>query len=294
MAQSTNNKKGIFQNILKVEGTPQKADAVWAAIAGSTPETAIIYQALQLLPEGELKSWLTSNPIDMLKRLWTVIVGRKYTKGEYTLGERLNDQVYCNGDIGQGQVSDDIVELAKKIFCQLFGVRLSSMEDLDALQNGMAAYRARPVSQGISDNAIERAVYLKQNYFPDSMYNRACWDLRYFEIYPLVDRIPDPEIGRWYTGEVLGGAYARDGVIPVNADDFFDQYIGADFDPNTGNTTLPDGTVITPGDQFEGGAGGGGNVVDQVVNWVKKADALTLAAIAAAGYYVYTEIEDEL
>lgn len=286
--QSTNPYGGIFQYLLSIKGSSAQVRQAQAKLSQLTPTTAAVYQTLNVLPEGSVKDWLMANPVQFWTKIYELFFGKKWTTGDYVLGERLNDQIYCNPDIGRGQVSNEMVDLAHVIFNQLFGVRISTAEDLDALDGGVAAYKARAASQGISDNAIERAVFLKQRYYPISTYNVRCWDLRYFEVFPLVGRIPAYDLGKWYTGTVLGGAYAVDGVIPVSATDVLDQYLGADFDPVTGTVTTADGTVITPG---SGSGAASGSPIDKIISFVKTAGPIELMALAAAGYYVYTELE---
>jgi hypothetical protein len=281
--QSTNPVAGIFQNLLQIKGTSAEVAAVQSAMSKAVPIANAVYQVINLLPEGELKSWLSANPVEFWTKIFALIKGRKYTSGAYVLGERMNDQIYCNGNIGRQQVSDEMVTMAYTIFNQLFGVRIDTSEDLDALDYGVLAYKNRPVSQGLSNDAIERAVYLKQHYYPIATYNKACWDLRYFEVFPLVDRIPDHEIGKWYSGPLLGGATAVDGVIPVSASDIIRQFIGSDFDPNTGNITKPDGTVITPG----GSTGTYGNPIDKIISFVKTNPIPAIGIAAALGFAYY-------
>ena len=288
-AQSKNMYGGIFQYLLQIDGDPAQVKAAQAKLAQLTPETAAVYAALSILPEGGIKTWLTANPVQFWKMVYESIFGKKYTTGDYILAERLNDQIYCNPNIDRGQASNQMVDVAHRVFNQLFGVRIATEEDLSALDSGFAAYRARPVSQGITDAAINRAVYLKQHYYQSSTYNKQCWDLRYFEVFPLVGRIPDYEIGKWYTGEVLGGAYAINGVIPVSATDILDQYVGASFDPATGTVTTADGQVITPGSA----QGAGGSALDKIMSFVKTADPIIMVGIAVAAYYVYAEFVDD-
>lgn len=284
--QQVNAYGGIFQSLVQITGSTSAVASASSIMSQASPYVAAIYQAINLLPPGELKDWLTSNPAQFWKRIWTLVKGRKWTDGDYVLGERLNDQIYCNGDATRRQVSDEMVDLAHVVFNQLFGVRIATAEDLDALDAGVAAYKTRAVSQDMSHEAIERAVFLKRNYYSSSTYNVKCWDLRYFGIYPLVDRIPGYEIGKWYTGAVIGGANAVDGLIPVSATDILDQYVGANFDPATGTTTLPDGTVLRPGDS------GSGSIIDQIISYVETADPIVLVGIAIGAGYVYNEIEN--
>lgn len=284
--QTLNAAGGIFQSILKITGSSSAVASATSIMSSASPYVGAIYAAINLLPPGELKDWLQSDPIELWKRIKTLVTGRKWTDGDYVLGERLNDQVYCNGDVTRRQVSDEMVDLSHVIFNQLFGVRIATAEDLDSLDNSVAAYRTRAVSQGIGQEAIERAVFLKKNYYSSATYNVKCWDLRYFGIYPLVDRIPGYEIGKWYSGAVIGGATAVDGLIPVSATDILDQYVGANFDPATGTTTLPDGTVLRPGDTT------GGSLIDQIISYVETADPIVLVGIAVGAGYVYNEISE--
>lgn len=283
--QNINPTNGIFQYLLHLDGTDAEVRAAQAKLSQLTPETAALYQALNVLPEGDLKSWLMANPVQFWKKVVALIKGRKYTTGDYTLAERLNDQVYANPNIGQTQATDEMVDIAHRVFNQLFGVRLATDEDLNALDSGVVAYKSRRASEGISQDAIERAVFLKQHFYPIATYNRQPWDLRYFELYPLVDRIPDYELGKWYSGPIIGGANAVDGLIPISAQNVLRQFPGSDFDPTTGAITTPDGQVITPGSGGGNGAASD-NPIDRIISFVKE-NPIVLALAAAAGYEIY-------
>ncbi len=276
--QTKNPSGGIFQYLLQINGSDAEVRKAQAQLAQLTPETAAIYQTLNVLPEGELKSWLMANPVQFWKKIAELIFGRKYTRGDYTLAERMNDQIYCNPDIGQGQASNEMVDAAHTIFNQLFGVRIATAEDLDALDLGWNIYKTRPASQGISDEAIDRAVWLKTNFYPISTYNVQCWDLSHFEQNPLVDRIPDYELGKWYTGPLIGGAYAVDGVIPVNANAILTQDIGAEFVPVTTTTTT---------------AAAQQSFLDKIISYAKANPALSAVAAAVLGYVIYEVVEEE-
>lgn len=283
--KSVNKYAGIFQYLVQINGDPAQVKAAQAKLSQLTPETAAVYAALQMLPEGSLKTWLTANPVQFWKMVYEAIFGKKYTSGDYILAERLSDQIYCNANIDRGQASNQMVDVAHRVFNQLFGVRIATEDDLNALELGFAAYKARQASEGISDAAINRAVYLKRHFYPNSTYNKQCWDLRYFEMYPLVDRIPDYEPGKWYTGEVIGGAWAVDGLIPVSATDILDQYVGASFDPVTGTVTTAEGEVITPGSATDG------TFLDKIISFAKTNPEISALAIAAAGYFISEELE---
>jgi hypothetical protein len=278
------NLGGIYGNITQLTGSDQQISqaqqALWTAV---WPPAGSIYKFLNALPPGELKNWLTAGPQEFYKKLIQLFTGKKWTSGDYVLGERLNDNVYGQKDIGRQQVTDDMVAVAHTLFNQLFGVRIATSDDLDALDNGIIAYKARQSSQGISQDAIERAVFLKQHFYPSSTYNKVPWDLRYFEVYPLVDRIPAYEPGKWFTGEVIGGGHATEGIIEVSAANVLQQFVGADFNPATGTTTLPDGTVLSPGSDSSSGS-----PLDNVVSYVK-ANPMVLGLVLIGGYFLYEE-----
>lgn len=232
---TTQNKiAGIFQYITHIDGTDAEVNAAQAQLANLTPQTKAIYQALNLLPNGELKSWLTANPVQFWKKIIQLFTGRKYTSKQYTLGQRLINQIQGGNATSNSQVPDDAVSMAQALFTMLFGVRITTQDDLDALQLGIDAYYARPDKSDIPQQAVNRAVFLKQNFYPDASYYTGPWDLSAFEKYPLVSPIPGVDFGTLYNGEVPGGAIAVNGIIPINAKSVLSQYVGATIDPATG------------------------------------------------------------
>jgi hypothetical protein len=240
---SQNYYGGIFQYLTQLSGTPQQVQQAQAKLAQATPTTAAVYQAMNLLPEGELKSWLTANPVQFWKKIIQLFTGRKFTSGEYIAAERYNDQILCNGNVSRAQISDEMVPVAWQVLTTLFGVLIRTSEDLDALDHGVDAYYARPFKKWQPLEAVQRAVFLKQNFYPISTYNTSCWDLKYFEKYPLVAPIPDASIDNgspaYYSGDLPGGAKAVNGVIPADAQAILKQYIGATIDEQTGEITTP-------------------------------------------------------
>src|SRR6185436_13981329 len=165
------------------------------------------------------------------------------------LAERYNDQILCNGNIGRAQVSDEMVPVAWQVMTTLFGVLIRTSEDLDALDHGVDAYYARPFKKWQPLEAVKRAVFLKQNFFPISTYNNSCWDVKYFEKYPLVAPIPNAAFDNgtpaYYSGTLPGGANAVNGLIPVNAKSILSQYVGATIDPQTGQVSGTGGFLET-------------------------------------------------
>lgn len=285
---------GIFQYLIHINGSPDEVKRAQAALASTNPVTFGVYQALNLLPEGELKSWLTANPVQFWTKVIQLFKGRTYQTGQYILGERYNDQILCAGDIGRRQVSDEMVPVARMIFTMLFGVRINNDEDLGALDNGVAAYYQRPNKGDIPQSAVERAVYLKQNFYPASTYNRQCWDLRYFELYPLVARIPemnaDPtreeaNVGRFYTGELPGGAYAVDGLVPIEAQTIIRQLPP----PEPGEE--PNQFDPTPVPIDEPGAAAG-NFFERAVTWVTDNPVESIVIGGALAFLIYEFVND--
>lgn len=233
---------GVFDNLVKIQGKVATVEQNLQA-AANDPVVLAVKEGIKLMPEGELKSWVSKNPAQFWKSIAQLFTGRKYTSKQYTLGERYLDQlVQDNNDANfaksQTQVPDDIVPIAQQAFTMLFGVRVTTQDDLDALQSGKAAYKARPDKTDMSDAAIDRAVYLKRTFFPDSLYNTQKWDLRQFEKVPLVAPIPGIDPGTLYNGELPGGAIAKNGII--DGDGVLKQVLDSIVvDPNTGVPTIP-------------------------------------------------------
>lgn len=102
---------------------------------------------------------------------------------------------------------NSLIYPARLLFTMLFGVRILNSNFLDALEVGPDAYYASGGSwlDDIPRNAVDRAVMLRQSFFPGSTYNTQQWDLNKFQEYPLVAPVPDPMTpGTLYTGEFLG------------------------------------------------------------------------------------------
>jgi hypothetical protein len=219
------SKGGIFGNLVKLEGTTNDVASAASAITGKiTAVLAAVKEVAKLLPEGELKTFMT-DPKKLFERLKAVLFGRKYTSQQYALGERFVDQIQGGNITNRYDVEDSMVGIAQIMFTILFGVRITTQDDLDALQSGVNAYYARPDKKDIPPVAVKRAVFLKQNFYPDSTYNVQKWPLDYFEKYPLVAPIPGIDPNTKYTGTLPGGAYCVQGLIPVDANSLLSQNI---------------------------------------------------------------------
>lgn len=215
--------KALFSGICQVVGGAVAATPTGAAIMA-------IRQGIDLLPPGKIKDVIKmlSSAAAFVQFAKKLIEGRPYTTGQYRLAERYLDQVLASNGPDSiksyRDVPDDYVPEAILFFTVVFGVRITTDEDLWALDSGATAYLARPGidyrgNQDATSAAIQRAVYLKQTYFPSSTYNVAVWDLNKFAEYPLASPIPDPyTFGKLYSGPLPGGGTATDGLILVNAD----------------------------------------------------------------------------
>lgn len=137
---------------------------------------------------------------------WDSSIGNRYREVQNNPG----DLRYFLEQMGRPKGASPCNELigpARTMFTILFGIRMTNSNFLDALNYGVDNYYQAAGWHGedIPRNAVERAVYLVQNFFPGSSYNAYQWDMNKFQEYPLVAPIPDPfEPGKLFTGEFLG------------------------------------------------------------------------------------------
>lgn len=164
---------------------------------------------------------------------------RAWTISEQILGERLIDQVpgmapalFDAGLLSYRNTTDSgnkvdrhfgsgmgtygtIIPIAENVMTVLFGVRITNDEDLDALDGSPQEYYSRPDKSDIPPAAVDRAIYLKKNFYPLSTYNTVQWDLSHFADTPYVAPIPGIKFGTLYNGEIPGGGEIKDGVVIV-------------------------------------------------------------------------------
>jgi len=181
---------------------------------------------------GGISDWIT--PAGILNELKSAIFGRLYRGGQYSLGERfryyvLGENIHTrDADV----VTDPVVTTAITTFSVGFGVPVTDNADLDNLSKGVDQYIQRYVTYGgvnpadINRQAVERAVTLKQKYFPGpeaGNYNPAGtapqkWDLNNFNKIPYVAPIPDfskDDANMWkgtYTGKIPDGE-VKEGIV---------------------------------------------------------------------------------
>lgn len=226
---------GLFDDIVKIQGQVGKVEDSLAA-AANDPIVMAVKTGIKLLPEGGVKDWFSKNPVDFWKSIIQIFTGRKYTSNEYRVAERYFDQVVDNGNpdivTSWRKVPDESVPIAQQLFAMLFGVRINTQEDFDALNVGPNEYYLRAERDDIPRKAVERAVYLKKNFYPDRLFNTEKWNLKWFEKYPLVAPIPSIHYKQLYTGELPGGGYASNGII--EGDGVLEQVLNANpnWDPS--------------------------------------------------------------
>jgi len=120
---------------------------------------------------GGISDWLT--PGGIINELKGAIFGRAFRGGQYWLGEKfryyvLGEDIHTrDADV----VTDPAVTTAITTFSVGFGVPIEDYQDILNLQKGADAYINRYVTLGadpslISREAVNRAVTLKQSYFP--------------------------------------------------------------------------------------------------------------------------------
>lgn len=195
-------------------------------------------------PEGRKReeAFKGLKPGGIFYSLYKIFAGDKYTRGEYTLGERLLDQ--CTPDTknwSYQDVPDDLVPYAKEFFTNAFGVRITSSTDLDALDFGVDKYLSLIDKQDIPRAAVERAVKLKQTYFPISTYNVRKWDLDKFLTIPYRAPIPGVTVNTLFSGKLALTGEPISVGLPVNN-------FSPTFKPGTTNTGTT--SIVTKQDKI--------------------------------------------
>jgi hypothetical protein len=154
---------------------------------------------------------------DQIPGMIVVLVKQGYM--DHTLLDGYHDNP-LNADYGGrphgSEPCNSLINPARSLFTVLFGVRIWNSYYLDALDNSIDAYYR--VDNGVMTSdipraAVERAVFLKQHFYPISTYNTKLWDLQHFQDMPLVAPIPDPNVvGQLYNGDIFG-ITVKNGVL---------------------------------------------------------------------------------
>lgn len=197
---------------------------------------------------------------------------------------------------------NSLLPVARTLLTILFGVRIVNSNFLDALDNSPDAYYSAGGGwvTDIPRNAVERAVMLKQQFFPISTYNTKQWDMNKFQEFPLVAPVPDPlNVGKLYTGEFLGVNIVNGLVIgdPIpDVQQYVDYFEAHPLRPGTTvpitdlppiPTTTGEGSTTAPGTQTTSG-----DVFNQVITWAKGHPLETVGIIAVMALVV-SELIDE-
>lgn len=168
---------------------------------------------LSFLPEGGLKSWLTTfvgNPVKGLKEL---ILGKKYTSGDYALGEIFMRNILGQPEIqNRGMVPDGVVPQAWDFFTSALGVRIGSGDHLNELAKSPTNYfnwlgvASDDVPQANAQRAHE---ILKLLGYPANQLDarrNVKWNLKTFAAKPYIFPLPGTAVGTMYNGQhpILG------------------------------------------------------------------------------------------
>lgn len=121
---------------------------------------AIAGELAESLPDGGFKRFLQTFMDDPVSALKNLLFGRKYTTGDYVLGEMYMRNILGMMEIQRrGQVPDEYVPQAKMFFSTALGIPIGSVDHLDALVRGVGDYMtwAGGVFTNIPVNQVERA-----------------------------------------------------------------------------------------------------------------------------------------
>jgi len=181
--------------------------------------TSLIQNAISFFKDVFGSSKCNDQDRILVERMWDQIPGMAILLSDMgyldqSIGDYLKenpDNVYGWMKTGRpkgAEPCNSLLAPARTLFTILFGVRIVNSHTLDALQRGVDDYYAHDngvYQWDIPRAAVERAVYLKQNFFTDDTYNNEQWNLNRFQEYPLVAPVPDPfQPGVLYTGDFLG------------------------------------------------------------------------------------------
>lgn len=218
MADTTNT--GLFANLVPAGQTPTTGTTSSGLSIGDLVKVRNAIWG-SVLPAGRLKTALMTSGLDLgsvFKTLISLVQGRKYSQGEYTLGERLVKQIQCDMSVDWRSVPDDLVPVARKVFTILYGVPMYNDADFGYLASGVDTYMShRPWA---NRNAVQRAVNLVNLGYGPSTFNQSCWNLATFDQYPLVapvpNMVPDTEQHSqqpFYTGPGFNGQNFVNGML---------------------------------------------------------------------------------
>ena len=159
------------------------------ALGAQSQAMGIVQTVASFLPSRKQQKFIDAMKFGAIGAVYSLIKGRKLTTGEYVLGERYLNQILKAGVKSRNDVTDQEAHTAKIFFTVFFGVRIRVSADLDSLDGGVQNYYNQTKFKDVPLKAVERAVYLKKQYYPMESYNKGAWDLRAFETVPYQDLI---------------------------------------------------------------------------------------------------------
>src|SRR5882724_7473888 len=223
-----------------------------------------VNKAISTLPDGDIKYFLQSFMKDPGKAIITLIKGRTYTIGDYSVGE-----MYMRNILGMTQVQswqqvpDGYVPQAWLFFSAAMGVRIRTNTDLDALcgyantrteraQNYLT--RLPEETHDISMEAAVRAAYMFGEPGYDGLFsiwqNRDNkWPMSVFNVLPYVYPVPGAVQDENFTGmhPVLGKQFVNGYPIDYVGPRYISQ-VSHELQPgsNSGGSSTPGTTVPNP------------------------------------------------
>lgn len=163
-----------------------------------------------LLPDlSKVGNDLTSGNIvgaitDTVNAITNAIKGRTYTKGKYTLGEKYMQHILNSDITSETKVPDAIVPQAIDYFSKMFGIPITTIEDLDTIDplytkgDNVTLYKTKrdPMYANLPDANVALAVKIKSflPYNPwDTDWTPQHWDFqRAYEQAGLLDANGNP------------------------------------------------------------------------------------------------------
>lgn len=197
-------------DIMSLTDTVQNFLSTGAQAASAVPEVAAVQQTADqvasVLPDGGLKTFLHDLTHDPGSAIIRLIKGRKYTSGDYALGEMYLRNILGMSNIqSRQQVDDKYVPQAHAFFTAALGVPIGSSDHLDALAKSPEAYQqwiGSAMGQ-IPDAQKDRAFKILQalGYSPNpASVRNVVWSLPTFASIPYIYPLLDVDAKGYFTG----------------------------------------------------------------------------------------------
>jgi hypothetical protein len=237
------------------------------------------------LPEGGLKDWLNGFLEDPTGAILETFFGKKYTTGDYKLGEVYMRNILGMMDIQRrGQVPDSYVPQAWSFFTLALGIPIGSLDHIDQLVISAENYKtwANGTFDWVPDDQVNRAVSIMNDFigWTASYYPRdTAWQLSLFAGLPYIYPIWDI----WPGGSATVKKYS--GKHPITGLKILNGYPAATTNPQQPQTPieapipeLPTATLPVPGNP----------VPPEPPKGITMIEGLALAAAAGTLIYAVT------